>query len=64
MIGFEKGIFLKSLPRIELRSINLSLQWEEVEADLLIDENGCRIVSKKSNYCEWLRETWVSLIFR
>ena len=43
----KKGIFLKALPSIEKRSINLSLKWENVDSDLLIDENGCRILSKK-----------------
>ena len=43
----KKGIFLKSLPSIKKTSINLSLRWEDVDCDLLIDENGCRILSKK-----------------
>ena len=43
----KKGIFLKALPSIEKRSINLSLKWENVDSDLLIDENGCRIFRKK-----------------
>ena len=43
----KKGIFLKSLPSIENNSINLSLRWEDVEVVLVIDENGCRILSKK-----------------
>ena len=46
-IRIKKGIFFKSLPSIETNFINLSLQWEDVESDLLIDENGCRIFSKK-----------------
>ena len=47
----KKGIFLKSLPMIEKPSINLSLRWEDVDSDLVIDDQGCRIFSKKSNYC-------------
>ena len=43
----KKGIFYKSLPSIEKRFINLSLKWEDVEGDLVIDKNGCRILSKK-----------------
>ena len=46
-IRIKKGIFFKSLPSIEKKFINLSLKWEDVESDLLIDENGCRIFSKK-----------------
>jgi len=44
----KKGIFLKPLPSFKKKSINLSLNWENVEGDLLIDENGCRILSKKT----------------
>ncbi len=47
----KKGIFFKSLPIIENRFINLSLKWEGIESDLLIDKNGCRIFSKTINYC-------------
>ena len=43
----KQGIFLTSLPNIEKACINLSLQWEEAEGELVIDENGCRIFSKK-----------------
>ena len=43
----KKGIFLKSLPSIEKNSINLSLKWENVDSDLVINENGCRICRKK-----------------
>ena len=43
----KEGIFFKSLPSIEKSSINLCLIWENVEVDLAINENGCRIVSKK-----------------
>ena len=43
----KKGLFLKSLPSLEKTSINLSLKWENVDSDLVIDQNGCRIFSKK-----------------
>ena len=43
----KKGIFLKALPVIQKSFINLTLKWEDIEVDLLIDENGCRIFSKK-----------------
>ena len=42
----KKGIFLKSLPSIETSFINIELQWEKVEVHLVIDQNGCRILSK------------------
>ena len=42
----KKGIFLKSLSSIEKNFINLPLRWEDVESDLVIDQKGCRIVSK------------------
>ena len=43
----KKGIFLKSLPSFKKKYINLSLNWEDVEGELVIDENGCRILSRK-----------------
>ncbi len=43
----KKGVFWKSLPSIENSFINLSLQWDGVKGDLVIDENGCRIFSKR-----------------
>ena len=43
----KKGIFFKSLPPIRDSFIKLSLKWDDIESDLLIDENGCRIFSKK-----------------
>ena len=43
----KTGIFWESLPSIENRFIKLSLKWEEAEGDLVIDENGCRIFSKR-----------------
>jgi len=46
----KQGIFLQSFPSVEDSSINLSLIWDQLEVDLVIDENGCRIFSKKSNY--------------
>ena len=47
----KKGVFSKSLPKIDKSCINLSLKWENVDCDLVIDAKGCRIFSKKSNYC-------------
>ena len=43
----KKGIFWESLPSIDQSYLNLSLRWENVEGDLVIDENGCRIFSKR-----------------
>ena len=43
----KKGIFLQSLPSIRKKFINLSLKWEQKVCDLVIDENGCKIFSKK-----------------
>ena len=43
----EKGIFFESLPSIETGFIKLSLKWRDVESHLLIDEDGCRIFSKR-----------------
>ncbi len=49
--GFAKrikqGVFWQSLSSVESSSINLSLIWDKQEVDLVIDENGCRIFSKK-----------------
>ena len=43
----KQGIFLQSFPATSNGSINLSLIWDNLEMDLVIDENGCRIISKK-----------------
>ena len=43
----KKGIFWQALPSIEDDFINLSLIWDKLEVDLVIDENGCRIFSQK-----------------
>ena len=43
----KQGTYLQSFPSIESSTINLSLIWDKVEVDLVIDENGCRIFSKK-----------------
>ena len=43
----KSGFFGKSLPSTENSFIKLSIIWECVESDLLIDENGCRIFTKK-----------------
>ena len=46
----KQGIYLQSLPSIEICSINLLLMWDNLKVDLVINDNGCRISSKKSNY--------------
>ena len=43
----KQGIFFKSFPSIESDYINLSLIWDKLEVDLVIDKNGCRIFRKK-----------------
>ena len=43
----KKGIFFKTCPSIEHSVIKLSLKWENVDGDLVINENGCKIFSKK-----------------
>ena len=43
----KKGIFWEALPSIDNSFLNLSLVWDNIEVDLVIDENGCRIFSKK-----------------
>ncbi len=47
----KKGIFFKSIHTFDNGFMNLSLHWDDVASDLLIDTNGCRIFSIKSNYC-------------
>ena len=46
----KQGIFVESFPSVQSSFINLSLIWDKLEVDLVIDKNGCRIFSKKSNY--------------
>jgi len=46
----KKGIFLQSLPSVENSFLDLSLEWDDVDADLVIDKNGCRVFTKNSNY--------------
>ena len=46
----KQGIFIQSSPSVDSSFINLSLIWDKLEVDLVIDEKGCRIFSKKSNY--------------
>ena len=43
----KNGVFFKSLRSVKNSSINLLMQWEDVEAILLIDENGCRVFRNK-----------------
>ena len=42
----KQGIILQSLPSVEASSINLSLIWDKLEVDLVMDENGCKIFSQ------------------
>ena len=42
----KQGIVLQSFSSEESSSVKLSLIWDKLEVDLVIDENGCRIFSK------------------
>ena len=46
----KQGIFVQSFSSVDSRSITLSLIWDKLAVELVIDENGCRIFCKKSNY--------------
>ena len=43
----KQGVFLESFPSVETSSIKLSVIWDKIEVDLVLDESGCRIFSKK-----------------
>ena len=43
----KQGIYLQSFPSSKSSPINLSLIWDNLEVDLVINENGCRIASTK-----------------
>ena len=43
----KQGIFLQSFPSVESIYLNLSLIWDKLAVELVIDENGCRIFCKK-----------------
>ena len=43
----KKGVFFNSLPVLENKLINLSLRWDDIDIELVIDEKGCKIFSKK-----------------
>ncbi len=43
----KKGTFFQSKPSFEERFINLSLKWDEVDTNLVIDKIGCKISRKK-----------------
>ncbi len=43
----KQGIVLQSFPSVESSSVHLSLIWDKLAVNLVIDENGCRIFSKK-----------------
>ena len=50
-IRIKKGNFFNSLPSIQESYVNLSIEWENVDCNLIIDKKGCRILSKNINYC-------------
>ena len=43
----KKGILLETLPPGENRFINISLMWGGIASNLVIDESGCKISSKR-----------------
>tara|TARA_Y100001968_G_scaffold212325_1_gene195408 strand:- start:70 stop:465 length:396 start_codon:yes stop_codon:yes gene_type:complete len=45
----KKGTFLKSLTNFpsQKSSLFISIKWDGIDCDLVIDENGCRIFSQK-----------------
>ena len=43
----KQGVFVQSCPLVETSSIKLSVIWDNHKVDLVLDENGCRIFSKK-----------------
>ena len=43
----KKGIFWGSLPDTQDNFINISLNWDDVQVDLVLDENGCKISRKR-----------------
>ena len=43
----KKGFFWSSLQDIQNSFINLSLQWEYIDVNLVIDKKGCRLVAKQ-----------------
>ena len=44
----KQGVFLQSLPSLENCSINLTLIWDKLEVNLVINQKGCRIFSSKN----------------
>ncbi len=43
----KKGVFANDSQKTSINSLKITLHWDESEVDLVIDENGCRIFSKK-----------------
>ncbi len=43
----KQGVLLQSFQSVETSSIKLSVIWDKLEVDLVLDENGCRILSRK-----------------
>ena len=44
----KKGFFFRSLSTIRYDSLDVSLIWEDIEVDLVINKTGCRICRKKN----------------
>ena len=42
----KRGFFFKSLPSSEKSFIKLAFKWEDVDSYLVIDESGCKILSR------------------
>ncbi len=43
----KNGFFYESLPSVVSKFINLSLKWDEIQVDLVIDQNGFRVLRKR-----------------
>ena len=43
----KEGVFFQSSRSVDTSSIKLSVIWDKHEVYLVLDENGCRIFSKK-----------------
>tara|TARA_Y100001968_G_scaffold93031_1_gene83633 strand:- start:214 stop:603 length:390 start_codon:yes stop_codon:yes gene_type:complete len=43
----KKGSFLEPLPSVASNFINLSLNWDNIQVEMVIDKNGCRIFRKR-----------------
>ena len=43
----KQGVLLQSFPLVETSPIKISVIWDKLEVDLVLDEIGCRVLSKK-----------------